>query len=175
MTLLIIDTQKGITNRRLYNFAALVENIQRLIAAARENGIEVIFARHDDGYAPLTKGEKEFDIFEDFTPRADEKIFDKTVNSPFRKTGLLEYLRTKDEKALILAGLQTDYCIDAAVKCGFEHGFHIYVPNHANSTFDNGFLSAEASYRYYNEFVWPKRYAECLPVSDMIRKMRENG
>ncbi|MGO0807248.1 cysteine hydrolase, partial [Clostridioides difficile] len=22
-----------------------------------------------------------------------------------------------------MAGLQTDYCIDATIKCGFEHGF----------------------------------------------------
>lgn len=174
MTLLIIDTQKGITNNGLYNFEAFVENVRQLIAAARENGIEVVFVRHDDGYPPLTKGEADFAIFEAFAPRSGEKVFDKTVNSPFRETGLLEYLRGKGESSLIVAGLQTDYCIDAAVKCGFEHGFHIFVPAHANSTFDNPFMSAEANYRYYNEFMWPKRYAECLPVSEMIRKMQEN-
>ena len=34
----------------------------------------------------------------------------------------------KGETELIVAGLQTDYCMDATVKCGFEHGFKVYVP-----------------------------------------------
>ena len=35
---------------------------------------------------------------------------------------------------MIVVGLQTEYCIDAAVKCGFEHGFEIIVPKESNST-----------------------------------------
>ena len=34
---------------------------------------------------------------------------------------LLEYLREKQAKEVAIAGLMTDYCIDATVKCGFEH------------------------------------------------------
>ena len=44
---------------------------------------------------------------------------------------------------MIVVGLQTEYCIDAAVKCGFEHGFEIIVPKESNSTFDNAYMSAE--------------------------------
>ncbi len=73
----------------------------------------------------------------------DEKIYDKTVNSPFRDTGLLEYLTGKQIKQIIVAGLQTDYCIDATVKCGFEHGFRMVVPEETNSTFDNQSMSAK--------------------------------
>jgi Amidases related to nicotinamidase len=46
----------------------------------------------------------------------------KNVNSAFRDTGLLDYLHEKEEDTIIIVGLQTDYCIDATVKCGFEHG-----------------------------------------------------
>ena len=42
MTLLVIDTQKGITDSRLYGFEALRTNIKALIARARESGAEVI-------------------------------------------------------------------------------------------------------------------------------------
>jgi len=100
-----------------------------------------------------------------------ERVFDKTVNSPFKNSGLLEYLRDKKETELMITGLQTDYCIDASVKCGFEHGFHIIVPAYANSTVKNAYLSAEDSYRYYNEFLWKGRYAECISTDEAIKRM----
>ena len=41
MTLLVIDTQKGITDSRLYGFETLRANIKALIARAREEGVEL--------------------------------------------------------------------------------------------------------------------------------------
>lgn len=76
-------------------------------------------------------------------------------------------------KKLIVAGLQTDYCIDATVKCGFEHGFKMIVTEYANSTFDNTFMSAEASYKYYNEFMWKGRYAECISLDETLERMKK--
>ena len=172
MTLLIIDVQKLITTPALFAFEQFVENVKRLISAARESGTEVVYVRHDDGAGePLTKGADGFDIYEAFAPMPGERIFDKTVNSPFKNSGLLEYLRDKKETELMITGLQTDYCIDASVKCGFEHGFHIIVPAYANSTVNNAYLSAEDSYRYYNEFLWKGRYAECISTDEAIKRM----
>lgn len=173
MVLLVIDTQKLITNDKLYEFYTFVSNVKRLINNARENNIEVIYVRHDDGEgSELTKGTEGFEIFEEFKPINEEKIFDKNVNSAFKGTGLLEYLRYKNEKEVIIVGLQTDYCIDATIKCGFEHGFHIIVPTYANTTVNNMFMSAEQSYKYYNEFMWNKRYAECISIEETIKRMK---
>ncbi len=175
MTLLVVDAQKLITNEKLYCYDKFSANVQALIRTARIHHIEVIYIRHDDGAgAALTRGTDGFEIHEVFSPADGEKIFDKTVNSPFRDTGLLEYLRSKGETELIVAGLQTDYCIDATVKCGFEHGFRVYVPAYANSTFDNAFMTAEKTYRYYNEFMWNGRYAECVSMEKMLGIMK-NG
>lgn len=174
MTLLVIDTQCGIMNCGLYEYEKLRANIRELIGAARRYGREVIFVRHDDGEGqPLHPGRAEFEIFPEFAPADGEKIFDKCVNSPFRDTGLTEYLRSKGEDRLMVVGLQTEYCMDAAVKCGFEHGFEIIVPAFANSTFDNERLSAEESYRYYNEFIWKDRYARCIGVQDAVRMIED--
>ena len=49
MILLVIDTQKGITDERLFKFAELEENIKTLINASRASGVEVVYVRHDDG------------------------------------------------------------------------------------------------------------------------------
>ncbi|MGL5379352.1 cysteine hydrolase family protein [Clostridium sp.] len=169
MVLLVIDTQKLITNNALYEFDRFVSNVKKLINNARENNIEVIYVRHDDGQdSDLTKGTDGFEIYEDFKPINDEKIFDKNVNSAFKGTGLLEYLKDKGETEIIITGLQTDYCIDATVKCGFEHGFKVIVPAYANTTVSNKFMSSEESYKYHNEFMWNGRYAECVSVDEAI-------
>lgn len=176
MVLLIIDTQKLITNKELYNFDVFVPNVKRLIKTARESNIEVLYVRHDDGIGQeLTRGTEGFEIYEEFKPDKDERIFDKTVNSPFKDTGLLEYLAPKQVKQIIVAGLQTDYCIDAAVKCGFEHGFHVIVPKEANSTFDNPYMSAKETYSYYNDFMWKGRYADCISMEETIELMTSMG
>lgn len=174
MVLLVIDTQKLITNEKLYEFDKFVFNVKEIINKARQNNIEVIYVRHDDGMdSDLTKGTDGFEIYEEFRPINGEKIFDKNVNSAFKGTGLLEYLRKKDEDKIIIVGLQTDYCIDATIKCGFEHGFNIIVPAYANTTVDNKFMSSENSYKYYNEFIWKGRYAECISLGEVIEIMNK--
>lgn len=173
MTLLVVDTQCGIMREELYGYDIFRKNIISLITAARECGVEVIYVRHDDGEGqPLHRGRAEFEIFPDFAPMADERIFDKYINSPFRDTGLTEYLNARGETTLMVTGLQTDYCIDATVKCGFEHGFEIIVPAHANTTFDNSFMSAQESYRYYNEYIWKGRYALCVSADEAVSLIR---
>jgi len=172
MVLLVVDTQKLITNDKLYNFSTFVSNVEKIISAARKNDIEIIYIRHDDGPgSELTKGTDGFEIYERFQPISDEKIFDKKVNSAFKGTGLLEYLIDKDEKDIVIVGIQTDLCVDATIKCGFEHGFNMIVPAYANTTVDNKFMSAEQTYEYYNEFIWNGRYAECISIDETIRKM----
>ena len=169
MVLLVVDTQKLITKANLYQFEVFESRIKTLIAKARKCGVEVIYIRHDDGVGEeLTKGTEGFEIYEGFAPQEGERIFDKFVNSPFRESGLLAYLKDKGEDTIIAVGLQTDYCMDATIKCGFEHGFRMIVPEHTNSTFDNAFMTAEQTYRYYNEFMWMGRYAECVSFEEAL-------
>ncbi len=146
MILLVVDTQNLIMTDDLYQFQTFIYRIKTLIKEARNNNIEVIYVRHDDGVGQkLTKGTLGYEIYEEFQPMTNELVFDKNVNSAFRDTGL-----------------QTDYCIDATVKCGFEHGLKMIVPANTNSTIDNKYMTAENSYRYYNELLWNGRFAECI-------------
>ena len=176
MVLLVVDTQKLITNENLYEFDKFVSNVRKLIYEARENKIEVIFVRHDDGEGnELTKGTDGFEIYERFEPKYDEMIFDKFVNSAFKETGLLEYLRNKNETEVMIAGLQTDYCIDATMKCGFEHGICMIVPAYANTTVNNQYMTAEQSYQYYNELIWNGRYAECISMEKALERLNKTN
>ena len=171
--LLIIDVQELITTPALYEFEAFKRNLKKLLEAARESGTEVIYVRHDDGVGKaLTRHKPGYEIYSEIAPTLGELIFDKTVNSPFKESGLLKHLKKNGIERLIVAGLQTDYCIDATVKCGFEHGFDIVVPEYANTTVDNEYMTAEQTYRYYNRFIWKKRYATCVDVDEAIYMMK---
>ncbi len=46
------------------------------------------------------------------------------------------------------------------------------VPANTNSTFDNQYMTAEQTYNCYNEFMWNKRYAECISMKDVIERMK---
>ncbi|MCF0129980.1 MAG: isochorismatase family protein, partial [Pseudobutyrivibrio sp.] len=76
MVLIVIDTQVGITDDRLYAFALFKENVKKLIASARQNHVEVIFVRHDDGPGTgFSVGDDEWQIFPEFAPLDGERIF----------------------------------------------------------------------------------------------------
>ena len=64
-------------------------------------------------------------------------------------------------------GLQTNFCIDATVKSAFERGYKVIVPQGANSTFDNDYMTGEETYKYYNDMMWPKRFAICVSVDEL--------
>ena len=169
MNLIVIDIQKGITDERLYDFDGFIKNVTNIIDTARKNGVELIYVQHDDGPGTgFSVGDKDFEIAEQVAPIAGEKIFVKEINSFFGNKELTEYLEKEDDKDVMIVGLQTNFCIDASVKSAFERGFRVIIPEGTNSTFDNGYMDAETTYRYYNEMMWPKRFAECVSLEDAI-------
>ncbi len=173
--LLVVDAQNGIVDERLYEFRKFVGNIKKLIGAAREQGIEVIYVQHDDGPdTGFSIGDDEFEVYSEFQPMPDEKRFIKSVCSAFKKeSGLLEYLTAKEEKDVMICGIMTDFCINATVEAGFEHGLHMIVPAYANSTQDNEYMTREQAYHYYNEFLWPERYADCIPMDRALELLKK--
>ena len=174
MILLVVDTQKGCFNERLFAFEIVRDNIKQLISVARENNVEVIYVQHDDGPGTdLDKFTDNYERYEEFAPRDGEKHFEKNVNSAFHPmTGLTEYLLSKDEKDIIVIGVSTDYCMDATIKSGFEKGFNIYVPEYTNSTYDNPYFDKETAYHYFNEFMWNKRYAKVISFEQAIQMLQ---
>ena len=167
MILLVVDTQKGCFDERLYSFERVRKNIKQLITIARENNVEVVYVQHDDG--PGT----DLDKATDFAPRKDERRFEKNVNSAFHPmTGLTEYLQSKGEKDIITIGVSTDYCMDATIKSGFEKGFNLFVPSYTNSTYDNPYFDKETAYKYFNEFMWGTRYAKIITIEQAIQLLQ---
>ena len=145
------------------------------IAHFPELGVYVYASTHDDGPGTgFSIGDDEFEVYSGFAPLLTEKRFVKTVCSAFKKeSGLLEYLTEKGEKDVMVCGIMTDFCINATVEAGFEHGLHMIVPAYANSTKDNEYMTGEQSYHYYNEFLWPDCYADCVPMEKALELLKK--
>ena len=174
--LLVVDVQTALVEEHPYNEQNVIDNIRKLIYAARNNDKEVIYVRHDDGVG----SELEYDtdgwqILDAIAPEAKEKVFEKQYNSSFLKTGLKEYLDNKKVSTIILVGLQTEYCIDTTCKSAFEFGYQIIIPEATNTTFDNEYLTGEKLYEYYNYKIWNKRFAKIMSVKETIDVLEEKA
>lgn len=58
MILWVVDTQYALVNESLYHHLPFVENIHKLIAAARNCGVKVIYVRHNDMPNSILTAEK---------------------------------------------------------------------------------------------------------------------
>ncbi len=129
MKLLVVDIQKGITDKRLFDFESFITNTCQIIETARENAVEVIYIQHDDGPGTgFSLGDEDFEIADQVAPKKGEKTYIKNINSCFGNVELAKYLEDEKEDTLMIIGLQTNFCIDATVKSAFERGSRKLMP-----------------------------------------------
>ena len=172
MILLVIDMQKGIVDEDLYAYDTFMDRTVRLIDAARKNNVEVIFVQHDAGKGSgLSVGDEAFEIIDRIRPTQGEKVYVKTINSCFGNKDFKQYMKSREDKRLMIVGLQTNYCIDATVKSAFERGYEVIIPEGTNSTFDNDYMTGETAVRYYNEDVWDG-LADVVPFEEALEMIQ---
>ena len=174
MKLIVIDMQKGILSEDLYDHKGVLENVAKVIDAARNSGTEVIYVKHDDGPGSgFTFGDEDFEIADEIAPANGEKVFVKTIPSSFSNKEFAAYLEGTKDDALMIVGLQTDFCIDSTVKSAAERGYRVIVPKGTNSTFDNPYMTGEKTCGYFFCEVWPDLFAECVSLEEAMELIRK--
>ena len=174
MKLIVIDMQKALMDDELYNRDGLLKNVASIIAAARANGVEVIYVQHDAGPGTgFSMGDEAFEIADEVAPQAGEKVFVKTINSCFGNKDFTAYLEAAKDDTLMIVGLQTNFCIDATVKSAFERGYDVIVPEGAHSTFDNPYMTGETTCAYYFNEVWPGLFADCVSMDEACELLQK--
>lgn len=91
----------------------------------------VIHVRH--------QAKKGFEIHQYVAPLADEKVITKQEVNSFYKTDLLEYLKNNGVTRLVIIGMQTHMCLEAAVRAAHDFGFECIVVQDACATKDMKF------------------------------------
>jgi nicotinamidase-related amidase len=114
--------------------SALVEpekaaaNAALLLQDFRNRNMPVIHVRHNS-----EPGGKINDIV---IPLPAEKIFSKDEVNCFKGTGLLDYLKANKIDTLVICGMQTHMCVEAATRAASDYGFKCTLIHDACATKD---------------------------------------
>lgn len=166
--LLIIDVQRGMFGTAApYHGAQVVSRIAKLIARARTARVPVFYVQHDGGPGDaFDKNGPGFDVCSEVAPAPNDSITVKRKNSAFYQTDLDEKLKAAGVDALVVCGMQTEYCVDATVRSAFERGYRVTIAADAHTTFDSDILPA-ATIIAHTQHIWNGRYGR-LKASDEI-------
>ena len=102
------------------------EKSAEILGHFRESGQEVVHIVHKGGG----------DIHEYVKPLSGETVFVKEHVSCFRETPLLNYLKEKDIERLVIVGMMTHMCVEAATRSADDLGFETILIRDACATRD---------------------------------------
>ncbi len=172
MALLIVDVQNALVEEHPFNETDMIDNICKLINTAKKSSTKVVYVRHDGGVGDeLEANTSGWEIYKEVTPSQTNQIVEKKFNSSFKDTDLQDILNKSEINTLIIAGMQTEYCIDATIKSAFEHGYKVIVPKKSTATFDNEFFTGETILNYYEKKIWNGRFARVIPIDQVMEEM----
>ena len=166
IALLLIDAQVNMfAPDPVHDGPVVLSRLKELAGRARAAGIPVIFVRHnggpDDPDAPHTPG---WAIHPALAPAADEAIIDKHTPDAFHQTGLAGVLAERGIRRLVLAGMQTEYCIDTTTRRARSLGYEVVLAADAHSTYP-GALPAEQVIAHHNSVL--KSFADVRPAAEI--------
>lgn len=152
--LLVVDMQVGLFNGSdlPYRKDLVLDNVMRLIRAAREAGVMIYAARHTGPKgSPIEPGSKLTQLLPELgIDEARDTVFDKTKPSCFFETDLQSLLMKAGVENLVIAGMKTQYCIDTTCRVSAELGFQAILVGDAHTTTDSPVLTAEAIINHHN-------------------------
>jgi len=138
-------------------------NAAKVLSEFRTKGQIVIHVKHGEG--------PQSEIHEKVTPISGEMIFVKQEVNSFLNTGLLEYLRENKVKKLVLCGMQTHMCLEAATRAAADFGFECIVIGDACATKDLKFGDKviKAEDVHYSTLATFRPYAKVMDADEYLK------
>jgi nicotinamidase-related amidase len=100
------------------------------------------------------------------TPESGDIVIQKHTPDSFHGTNLQDELAVLGVTKLVLAGLQTDLCIDETSRRAHRLGYEITVAEDAHSTWDQGNVTAAQIIDRYNEQF--RSFAKTQSSADIV-------
>ena len=152
--LVVIDVQRGMfmPPSPAYRGEEIVQRITDLLRRARARKVPVIHVQHDGGPGDvLAHGSQGWLLHESVSPAAGEKVVEKRHCSAFQDTALQTELSVARAKRLVIAGLQTEFCVDTTCRAASALGYKVVLASDAHTTFDSSVLSAADIIAHHNK------------------------
>ncbi|MFS0871966.1 cysteine hydrolase family protein [Paenibacillus xylanilyticus] len=151
--LLVIDVQVAMFDESdpVYQGEQLLQNIQKVIAKAREAGHSVIYIQHSEGSgSPLERGTPGWEIHPCIAPISGDLVIEKETPDSFHETDLHLKLQDNEVTELILVGMQTEVCVDTTCRRAFSLGYKANLVRDAHSTWNSSHLTADQIIDHHN-------------------------
>lgn len=134
------------------------------IREARETGNPVIFIQH--------RASSGMEINELVAPRPEEKIFVKEEVNSFLGTGLKDYIDGLSADTLVICGMQTHMCVEAAVRAAHDMGYAVVLLHDACATRNLRFGDREvaAADVHASTLATLRSYAEVVSVEEWLKR-----
>lgn len=152
--LMIIDVQQGMFSFpgfQPHDGEATVARIAGLLRRARDSATPIFFVQHAGSAEEALSPEKPGFAFRvELAPADDESVTVKKHCNSFWDTDLDQKLKRADIDHLIICGMQSEFCVDTAVRAAVEHGYRVTLVSDGHTTFTNKALSAERIIAHHN-------------------------
>jgi nicotinamidase-related amidase len=140
------------------------ENALKAINKCRAENIPVIFIQHNSSAG--------MEISDIVKPVEGEAIFTKDEANSFLGTGLYDHLKKMDIDTLVICGMQTHMCVEAAVRAAHDFGFSVTLLHDACATRDLKFGDrvVSAADVHSSTLAAMKSYAGVVSTEEWIGK-----
>jgi nicotinamidase-related amidase len=156
--LLVVDVQRGMFESALippvHGGELLLARVGELLARARAAHTPVIFVQHAGGAGdPLEPGTPGFELHAALARRPDEPVVVKRFPDSFQDTELAARLAALGVRELVVAGMQTEFCVDTTCRRAFSLGYQVTLAGDAHATWPSPVLSAEQIVAHHNQLL----------------------
>ncbi|QHW31220.1 cysteine hydrolase [Paenibacillus rhizovicinus] len=165
--LLIIDVQLAMFDEAapVDQGERLLEKLQTVISRARVSGTPIVYIQHNEGPGtPLESGTTGWEVHPAIRPEAHDLVIQKETPDSFYRTPLKQELDARGIHELILAGIQTEICVDTTCRSAFSHGYNVTLLRDAHSTWSTDELSAKQIISHHNNVL--RWFAELKDSAD---------
>ncbi|NIO38559.1 isochorismatase family protein, partial [Candidatus Bathyarchaeota archaeon] len=132
----------------------LLAKVKSLIAKGRATQIPIFYVQNNGRNGdPDEYGTPGWKIHPSITPVEGDVIVQKQTPDAFHKTNLHRELASRGVKKLVIAGLQTEYCIDTTCRRAFSLGYNVILVKDAHSTWNSSLLSAQQIIDHHNHVL----------------------
>jgi nicotinamidase-related amidase len=144
---------------------------KKMLDRFRTEGLPVVHIRH----VPLNADglDAAYAIHPNVAPGAGEKVVVKHYANSFRDTDLLDYLRRRSIGRLVICGMQTHMCVEAAVRSAADSGFEVILLEDACATRNLNFGGVEIPARQVHYAVLATlsgTYARVVKTDDLLEE-----
>jgi nicotinamidase-related amidase len=150
---------------------------KRLLEAFRTGGYPVIHVRHLPKDIPLDGrdlADPQYSFHKNAAPLPGEKVVGKHYANSFRGTELNAYLVKQGIRRLVVCGMQTHLCVEAAARAAADLGFDVTLVEDACATRDLKFKETEITARLVHAAVLAAlqgTYALVVSTDEMLKSL----